>query len=49
MVKLEFPHGDEVAEFLVQVLDPDFRHRLHSGNFETMTNITVPTSVVAKD
>ena len=30
-VKVEVLHGDEVAEALVQVLDPDLRHRLTPG------------------
>src|SRR6185369_6754608 len=37
------------AEGFVERLDLDLRHRCYSLTFETMMNITVPNSVVAKD
>ena len=39
-------HRDEIAEGLVQILDPDLGHGLYSGNWLTMMNITVPASMV---
>ena len=48
MVKLDFAHGGEIAEFLLEVPDDDLRHA-YSGKWLTMMNITVPTSVVMKE
>jgi hypothetical protein len=42
-------HGDEVAEGLPQILDPDRCHRAHSGNFVATVNSSVPARIVAND
>jgi hypothetical protein len=42
-------HGDEVAEGLSQIFDPDRCHGGHSGSFVATVNRSVPARIVAKD